>query len=678
MQIRLPPGLRHRLQRSHEAGPVLLAVLVGLLAGGWEIVFRWLIDWAHLIFFQGGSALVAHLSGPTVLKDLDLLLIPVVGMALTVWITIRWAPEARGHGVPEVQHAVRVKGGRIRSRVAVVKAVASAICIGSGGSVGREGAIVQIGSALGSTAGLITGLGPEQVKLLVACGAAGAIGATFNAPIAGVLFALEIILGSFAARSFGLVVIASVSATALSQAVLGPEPAFHLVQPFTLVSDRELPLYLVLGLLMGGVGVLYVRSVYGFEDAFERWKVPRLLKGVVGGVGIGVIGFFGSRLVFGASYEGVEHTLAGDLTIRFMLLLLLLKLVATSLTLAAGGSGGVFAPALFMGAMAGGAYGQLVHGLFPTWTAPSGAYALVGMAALFGGAAHAPITSIVILFEMTDNYRIILPLMLAVVISYLVATRTWPDSIYSVKLRRLGQFERPDREISVLDMLLVADAMMEEFETVKPDLSLEAFAERARSHATRSWPVVDERGDLVGIVTGTDLEGALLDRTEARLTVGEIMTTSVLTLQPGDTLREAFRRFAERDVSLIPVVADAKGRQLCGVLRRHEMMWAYQALSEEHDRLLKSANGRAGEAPSVAVQLELEVPPDDGRLAGRRLREITFPDNVLVTLIRRGGRSYVPRGNTKLEAGDLLHLVTTKEEEETVRRWVSSMAGSAS
>jgi CIC family chloride channel protein len=609
--------------------------------------------------------------GDGVWSELQILLAPAIGLVIVVLVVQRWAPEARGHGVPEVQYAVRMRGGRIRGRVAAVKAVASAICIGSGGSVGREGPIVQIGSALGSSTARLAGFGPEQTKLLAACGAAAGIGATFNAPIAGVLFALEVILGSFAARSFGLVVISSVAATALSRSVLGPEPAFRLLDRFSLVSLGEFPLYLLLGTLLGLLAALYVKSIDRFEIAFERWRRPLTLKAATGGLAVGAMGLFGSTLIFGVGYEGVDLALAGELTVGLMLLLVFLKMLATSLTLAAGGSGGVFAPALFIGAMAGGAFGLMVNGAFPEWTAPSGAYALVGMAALFGAAAHAPITAILILFEMTDDYQIILPLMLAVVVSHLTKSRVLADSIYSIKLARLGGMEGPRREVSVLDLLLVVDAMRENFDTVSPDLPLDKLAEMARIRRTRSWPVVDSAGELVGIVAGTDLELALVSGDERPSTVGDIMSTSVVTLRPSDTLREAFRRFAERDIQLIPVVEDPDGLRLAGVLRRHEMVWAYKTVSDEHQQLLDTVRGkRPGELEDV-IQIDVGVGRNERRLANLLLRDIRLPPEVLVTLVRREGRLFVPQGKTRVRAGDVLLLMTTSEHESELRDWIS-------
>lgn len=650
-----------------------MAVIVGVLAAGGAIGLRWLIAGAQWFFFDGGASLMETIGLHGSLGRIHLLLVPAVGMVIVSAIVRRFAPEAGGHGVPEVQYAVRMRGGKIRPRVALVKAVASGISIGSGGSVGREGPIVQIGSALGSTVGQIAGLGSERIKVLVAAGAAAAIGATFNAPIAGVMFAVEVILISLGARSLSLVVIASVSATALSQAVLGREPAFRLIQQFTLVNEGEFLFYLLLGVVIGVLATLYIRSVYWFESSFERWQTGPTVKALVGGLAVGALGYFGSTHIFGVGHEGVELALSGDLAIRLMLLLVLLKMLATSITLGARGSGGVFAPALFIGAMAGGAFGAIVHNAFPTWTAPSGAYALVGMAALFGAAAHAPITAIVVLFEMTDDYQIILPLMFTVVLSYLIAGRLFQDSIYSFKLRRRGALAGVSSETSVLDFVLVADAMSEEFETVGPELSLRELAEKAHTSRTRSWPVVDSDEKVLGIVTETDLAKGALEAEPDTVRVEDVMTKAVITCVSHDTLRRAFRRFAELDVQLIPVVDEEEHDQLIGVLRRHEMSWAYKELSEEHQRLLSKASSTGVRVSERAVQREFQVPSEGSSIADKRLRDLRLPENVLVVFVRRGHRAFVPRGDTKLEPGDVLTLMTTgkgkHELEELIERW---------
>lgn len=671
--MKAPPRLlafRLALQRSETWGPLAMAVAVGLVAGGGAIVLRWMIRAVQWLFFDQGTSLQSAYGIP-VPPWLVTVAAPAVGMIVVVYLLHWWAEEARGHGVAEVQFAVRMRGGKIRPRVAVAKAVSSAISIGSGGSVGREGPIVQIGASLGSAVAQFAGLSSEQVKLMVAAGSAGAIAATFNAPVAGVLFGLEVILGSFAARSFGLVVVSSVSATAVAQAVLGPEPAFHLVEPFTFVSWWELGLYLVLGVATGLISLLYVRTVYGVEDWFDHWSAPLWGKALSGGLAVGLLGTLGSGLLFGVGHEGVEMALAGGLSAGLMLALVFMKMAATSITLGAGGSGGVFAPALFIGAMAGGAFGKAAGALLPAVTAPSGAYALVGAAAVFGASFHAPMTAIIILFEMTDDYRIILPLMLAVVVAQLLASRIDPDSINSIKLRRRGGLAAPRTETSTLDILLVADAMTEEVPSVRSDTTLNALAAQARRDRNHSWVVLDHEERMAGIVSLTDLEQAIVERDMAGRTVADIMTRAVVTCSPEEPLRHAFRRFTERDVFQIPVLDPQEGGKLAGVLRRTEMMWAYKELSEEHQRLVERSGAFPTESRFESVHMELQVTPAHKGVCDRAVRDIRVPAHALIALLRRGDRVVVPRGFTRVESGDVLTLLTTRQHEAELREWIA-------
>jgi CIC family chloride channel protein len=415
---------------------VVAATLIGAGAGLGAVLFRHLIDsFQHLSFATDWLGL-----GPG--SGLYVLLAPAVGGLLFGPLIHFLAREAKGHGVPEVMEAVLLHRGLIRPRVALVKAFASALCIGTGGSVGREGPIAQIGSALGSTLGQWMGARQGMLQVLVACGAAGGIAATFNAPVAGAVFALELILRRLNAGYFSLVVIAGVVADAVAQALQGDFRTFE-VPAYHLESHAELLWYALLGLVAGLFARAFVMFLYAFEGAWERLAMPDLAKPVLGGLLLGLLGWVSFQAdavprIFGVGYPSVEAALVGELALPVLLALGLLKLVATSLTLGSGGSGGVFAPSLFMGAMLGGAFGMLVDAVAPAWTGPPGAYALVGMAAVFGGAAHAPVTAILILFEMTGDYAIILPLMLATVVSTLVTCALSPESIYSLKLVRRG------------------------------------------------------------------------------------------------------------------------------------------------------------------------------------------------------------------------------------------------
>jgi CIC family chloride channel protein len=555
--------------------------------------------------------------------------------------------------------------------VAIVKALASALSIGSGGSVGREGPIVQIGSSIGSTVGQVAGLGASEVRIMVAAGAGAAIGGTFSAPIAGVLFAMEVILGGFASRSFGLVVVSSVAATAVVQSALGTEPAFNLVEQFTLVSNWEFGLYMGLGVATGLVALAYVWIVYQAEERFDVWSIPPWAKALLGGLAVGVIGAFGSPHIFGVGHEGVELALAGALGITMMAALVILKMLATSITLGAGGSGGVFAPALFIGAMTGGVFGSVMGTLFPTVTASPGAYALVGAAAVFGAAAHAPMTAIVILFEMTDNYRIILPLMLAVVVAQAVASRLNPDSIYSIKLRRLGGFRPSDGEMGTLDLLIVADAMEEEIGSVPESMDLDQLTELARDEPTRSWVVLDEDQRLVGIVATADLERSIVSG-GPESTVADIMTTAVETTHPAETLRNAFARFSALGAYQMPVVDPDDRSRVVGVLKRAEMIWAFKELADEHQRLLKRTHDSPPDAGGESVHVALEVTPSHAVICFHTIREIRVPDEALIALLRRGERVLVPRGSTRVEPGDVLTFITTRRHRSTLETWIAT------
>ena len=661
--------LRLQLRRSNTAGPLALATAIGLLTGVAAIGLRWMISAVQWLFFDQGGRLSDILA--PLPEWVPLVLAPAVGMVVVSWMVRRWAPEAQGHGIPEVQYAVRQRGGRIRPRVAIVKALGSAISIGSGGSVGREGPIVQIGSSIGSTIGQIAGLGASEVRIMVAAGAGAAIGGTFSAPIAGVLFAMEVILDGFASRSFGLVVVSSVAATAVVQSALGTEPAFNLVEQFTLVSNWEFGLYLGLGVTTGIVALAYVWMVYQVEERFELWSIPAWSKALLGGLAVGVIGAFGSPHIFGIGHEGVELALAGALGVGLMATLVILKMLATSITLGAGGSGGVFAPALFIGAMTGGVFGSVMSELFPTVTASPGAYALVGAAAVFGAAAHAPMTAIVILFEMTDNYRIILPLMLAVVLAQIIASRLNPDSIYSIKLRRLGGFRPSEGEMGTVDILLVADAMVS---GVSESMDLDQLAELARDESARSWVVLDEDERLLGIVATSDLERSIVAGGSER-TVGEIMTTAVETTFPAETLRNAFARFSTLGAYQMPVVDPEDRSRVVGVLKRAEMIWAFKELADEHQRLLKRTHALPPDAGRDSVHVTLEVTTSHTDICFHAIREIKVPAEALIALLRRGERVVVPRGFTRVEPGDVLTFITTRRHRSTLEAWIATTAG---
>ncbi|MFQ5913269.1 MAG: chloride channel protein [Nitrospinota bacterium] len=546
-----------------------LAVVVGVGAGMGAVVFRWLIQFFARVSFGGGKVPLGFLG------QYYVILIPAIGGLFVGFLVYFFAREAKGHGVPEVMEAVALRQGRIRPIVALIKTLASSICIGSGGSAGREGPIVQIGSALGSTLGQKLRLSGERIRTLVACGAAGGIAATFNAPIAGAIFAMEVILAELSAGYFAAVIISSVTASAISRVFLGDLPAFR-VQVYGLVSPWELLLYAGLGLLTACIAFAFVFLLYRTEDLFEGWRFPEYIKPAVGGLGIGLIGLYFPQ-VFGVGYETLEKILRNDITaVHLLLFLLAAKLVATSLTLGSGGSGGVFAPSLFMGAMLGGAFGLAVHTWFPTITAPPGAYALVGMAALFASAARAPMTSVLILFEMTRDYEIILPLGLAVAISTVIGRLLQTETIYTFKLKRRGIEISAFRDVNWMRTIKVEEAMTPKSElvTVSPEMSVRELIPLFQQTHSHGFGVVNGDGEFLGVVALSDVERAV-KAGDLERKVGDICTTQVRCVFPDQTLEDAIAHFGAMDVGRIPVIYRGNHRRLVGMIRRPDIIRAY-------------------------------------------------------------------------------------------------------
>jgi CIC family chloride channel protein len=575
------PRILDRYQPSEAVVLLLTALAVGVAAGLGAIAFRWLID---IVTYASFTWLPRMLSG---LGGTYLVIAPATGGLLVGWLTYRYAREAKGHGVPEVMAAVALRGGRIRPRVTVIKALASSICIGSGGSVGREGPIVQIGSALGSSLGQLLRLGDDRIRSLVACGAAGGIAATFNAPIAGAMFALEVILGEFGVGHFAPVVLASVTANVVGGLYFGNVGAFA-VPPYAIRSLWEFVFYAILGVAAAGVAVLYTRLIYGLEDWFDDLgSVPEWVRPAVGGACLGTLallyglvpglGYGRVPHIFGVGYETMERGLLNQLGLGLMLALVLLKLVGTGLTLGSGGSGGVFAPSLFIGAMLGGSWGLILQTFFPQHVAPSGAYALVGMAAVFAGAAHAPITAILILFEMSGDYHMILPLMLTVVISTFLA-RHWlgGESIYTLKLTRRGVRLTSGRDVDIMGAVRVEEAMTREVHTVPADLTLDDLSERFRVTQHHGFPVVDGQNRLAGIVSIQDLKRALENGASSESRVRDIATTDLLVAYPDETMATALERLGARGVGRLPVVSRQEPSRLLGAIRRDDIVRAYQ------------------------------------------------------------------------------------------------------
>jgi len=554
-----------------------LGMLVGLLGGLGAVAFRYLIGLFQTLIYGSGADLA------TVVHSLPwwrVVLGPAIGGAFVGPLVYFLAREAKGHGVPEVMNAVARQGGVIRKRVVIVKTLASAMCIGSGGSVGREGPIVQIGSALGSTLGQMLRLSHGEMRVLVACGAAAGIAATFNAPIAGAIFALEIILADFALPTFTPIILSSVIATVVSRAFLGDYPAFQ-VPPYQLDSPWEIGLYCILGLLAGLVAVSFIVTLYKGEDLWDNWKIPDYMKASLGGI---VIGFMALRFpqIMAVGYDSIGKALLNQEVWTVLVLLVPLKILATSITIGSGGSGGIFAPSLFMGAMLGGAFGCAVHALFPSITANPGAYAIVGMGAVVAGTTHAPIQAFLIIFELTQDYRIIPPLMICCVIATFVSRGIKRESIYTLKLLRRGIDIEAGRDVNILQSMLVTDFMTWHPETVRESTSLRDLIQILPFSQHTSFPVVDNEGNLVGMLSLKDFREAIFEESLLDVVIArDIATIPAIAVTTEDNLAKALTLIDENAIERLPVVIDGESPQnVVGVLSQRDIMSAYNRALE--------------------------------------------------------------------------------------------------
>jgi len=648
-----------RFEVSEEVVLTGTAVLVGLLTGLGALTFIWLIA----RFGDGFGWLNDQLAH---IHPWAIAVIPALGGLIAGPLIHAFAREAKGHGVPEVMQAITLRGGRIRPAVVVVKATASAACISSGGSAGREGPIVQIGAAIGSVTGQMFHLSAERIRNLVACGAAAGIAATFNAPIAGVIFALEVILDEFTTRYFATVVISAVTAAIVSQSVLGESPAFA-VPTYSLAHPADLLFYTALGLLAPLGALAFVSTLYWAEDAFDNWRCPEWLKPAVGGVCVGIIGL-AAPMALGAGFPGIEAALHNELALGAMAALVFAKIAATDFTLGSGNSGGVFAPALFMGAMLGGAFGGLVHRGFPDITGPVGAYALVGMSALFAAAAHAPMTAVLIVFEMSGDYRLILPLLLATGISAVVSQRIRRLSIYTLKLARRGIYLERGHDIDVMQGITVGEAMTTDFETASLNMPLEELEQVfARTHR-HGFCVVDETDELAGVVSIRDLERALAEGPTGGKTVADIATTQgLLVAYPDEPMWKALRRLGTRDLSRLPVVEQEGSCRLVGVVRRRDIIRAYN-----HAIVKRAHHQHRAEALQLgkldhAGFVQVEIPPTSP-VVGQRVTQVRLPEECLIVSARRGRKLKIAHGYTVLQAGDQVTVIADDECAPLVRR----------
>jgi len=561
----------NRINLSETNIEFILACLVGIGAGFASVFFRYLHHQFYHLFFE---ILYPWLCSYSIYL---LPVIPMIGAVILIPFSLRYPGEINGYGMPRFLVSVHLKGGLIKTRQIFIKIFTCALTIGSGGSAGVEGPIAQIGGAVGSSVGRFFDMGSHRLKVLIACGAAAGIAAQFNAPLAGVLFAQEIVMvGQFHLQTFGVIVISSGLATAISRAYYTSAPTFGALY-YDFVTPYEYIFYVILGLLIGFLAFVFIKMFFQVGDFFTNLKINNQIKPIIGAFCVGLLGLihFG---VLGDGYEYINMAIQSSeaITIGAIALLIGLKMLATSVTLGSGNVGGVFAPCLFIGTMIGAVFGWCVSVLFPNMYIQPSSYALVGMGAFLAAATHAPMTSIFLLFELTGNYQIIIPNMIASVIGVMIAQRLCPDSLDSMELSRQGINLHKGVESNIMNSILVKTVMVEEFETLKETMSFAEFMEYFPNSKEQYYPIMDENNRMSGIVSFQNIREIMLEEgLEHVVVMKDLAETNLISLFPQDNLSKAISKFGIKDIAAIPVVDPEDSTLLLGILKRKDVIDTY-------------------------------------------------------------------------------------------------------
>lgn len=538
-----------------------LAVIIGILTGLTIVLYDRLILQSNKLFF--GSILDS--------PNYYVIFIPAIG-GLLVGLLAHSFVKARRCDVEEVIEASTLHAGKLRTKNAFLEVLASIITIGSGGSAGKEAPGILAGAGIGSLIAQIFNISGNRLRIMLGCGASAGIAAAFNAPLAGVVFVVEVIFGELETKTFIPIVISAVFSTIVANLVFGVR---HIqVSYYGLVSPLyESILYLILGLLAGIVSALLIRSMYLSQDGFNKIPVHPILKPAIGGLGVGLIGFFYPQ-IFGVGYNIITDVLANKFALDILVILLFLKIITFSLTLGSGGAGGSIVPALFSGAMLGGAFGTIIHSIFPVITAQPGAYALVGMGAVLAGTARAPLTAMLILFELTRDYNLMLPLMLACVVSNVTSSSLHTESLFTEGLRRRGFTIRKGHEVDIMESMLVRDAMKQHVQTVSDNKNVDTLIALMQSSRHAGFPVLDAKGKLCGIVTLEDVREKV-KYGELDKMISDIATLDVKVAYPDESLNTILERLAMQNIGRLPVVSRFDDTELIGMITRSDVVNSY-------------------------------------------------------------------------------------------------------
>ena len=571
----------------------LLGILIGVVSGLGAIVFNFLLQTGSKFFMNdlinlalpGGTSSYLFLDIP--MKRWLLLIIPALGGLLSGLIVFNLAPEAEGHGTDALIDSFHRKKGIVRRRVPFVKTIASAITIGSGGSAGKEGPIAQIGSGFGSFLASLLKLSDSERRILLLAGAAGGIGAIFKAPLGSALFVTEVLYrkSEFEFEAVMPCVLSSIVGYTVFTFYDGTGTIFQIPR-FALATPSQLPLYGLFGLICSLIGFLYIWFFYGMRDRFfKRLSIPKYIKPSVGGLMLGVLAFFLPE-VLGGGYQWIQSAINGQLTIGLMFALVFAKIVATSFTISSGGSGGVFAPSLFIGSMLGGWYGNICYRFFPNVITEPAAFVLVGMGGFFAGVAKVPIAALIMVAEMTGGYGLIVPMLIVSSLSFLLLGNV---SLYEkqVATRVDSPAHVGDYSVDIMDHLQVQDAVVSgrKVETIPQDMSFESVLERMTNSNQQDFPVVDKEDNLIGIISMTDLRTAMADASLHPLLVAkDIAVTGVMAVTMEDSLNTALKLMAVVNVRELPVVSKEDPGRIISMVSRKDITRAYHKEMERMKR----------------------------------------------------------------------------------------------
>ncbi len=681
-------SLADRLARAGDVEGMMLALgaVVGLVTGALAAALIWIVE------------LVGSLVWTDSVPVWQLLVVPAAGGLVVGLILTYVAAEPSGSGIVRTMETIALRGGRFRARVPFAGLAATGVALGTGASGGREGPIVLLGGASGSLLGQLFNLDSERTRALIGAGAAAGIGASFNAPIGGMLFAIELILGGLRARSLQVVVVGSVVGSVTARELVGEEVTFIFAPERTLgLNDpRELLLYVLLGLVAAGLGVAFVRGESVAFAVFARLRrhLWRPLTLAIGGLGVGVTAIVVPE-VLGTGHvlppidgvrEPIQHMLDGGYGLGWtavgtLLALLAAKFLATMFTVGSGSAVGTFAPTIFTGAALGGALGTAAATLAPEAGIEPAAFALVGMAAGFSATARAPLTAILIAFELTGDYGLVLPLMLSCGIATYLADRISEDSVYTHPLHERGITYGELQDVDVMQTVTVGEVMTRDHPVLRATDDLDRVRrlfDRTRSHG---FAVVSGDLELVGVVTRTDLDSLTagdtpsFSRPTAGLTAADLCTTNPVVVHPDDPVYTAVHRMAALDVGRIPVIERGSNR-LVGLMRRNDVVRAYRRGLNRHLGEQQRLETRQLRDLAGIDLIELFVHPE-ATAAGRPVRDIGWPVRTILTTIRRGGEVVMPTGDTVLEAGDEVIVLTDPSSIGQVRTLVEEPIGDA-